>query len=295
MRCGRFSSRTPSTCCGAVVTGLLNAQAESRKSKATRAGLERRAERAARQARPDRFRTEAAAANRPHHPRVIDPDGAATLDRIFDLLEGGATYGDTTRRLNAEGTLTARGGKWTTRTLRRVAQNRAYTGEAGYPQIIDPDRFERVQKSRKRLDPVAVRRAEGAAGSPTATTSYAGSVSARTATPRCTDGSTRRLGVPLLERQTATGLCDAQAIPAAAIENASIEHLADFRWTSKRGCASAPTRPRRARQAGTRQRRAKAQAAKVGHRAEALQASLDSALDAGDTALQTMALNQLRA
>lgn len=92
----------------------------------------------------------------------------------------------------------------------------------------------------------------------------------------------------------ATGLCDAQAIPADAVERATLAHLKDFgadveAWLRERLAEQSVQR-------GTLEgdvARLRTEKAKVGRRAESLQGRLDTALDGGDEGLTTALLHQL--
>jgi Recombinase len=61
--------------------------------------------------------------------RVIDPSGAALVERIWTMFGAGEKPGDISRKLNAEGIRTSprkdkpNGGMWTTRAVRHVLKN----------------------------------------------------------------------------------------------------------------------------------------------------------------------------
>jgi DNA invertase Pin-like site-specific DNA recombinase len=93
--------------------------------------------------------------------RVIDPETMPTIERIFGMVETGATFGAVARRLNAEGIPSARGRTWVSRTVRGLVFNAAYKGAKGYPPIVDPERYDRIFAGLRRLDPVATQKRNG--------------------------------------------------------------------------------------------------------------------------------------
>jgi DNA repair exonuclease SbcCD ATPase subunit len=92
----------------------------------------------------------------------------------------------------------------------------------------------------------------------------------------------------------ARGTCDSQAIDAAAIEQATIEHLSDFRldveaWLRQRANEGRAERAQLERHsAGLR-----AEAAKLAARMERTREARDTALDAGEAAVAAQALIEL--
>ena len=164
--------------------------------------------------------------------RVIDPATVATVERIFDLVEAGAHV----RRRRPDVEHRGRSAPatprqpWVTRTISKIVHNRAYIGEKGYPEIIDPDRFDAIHANLDRLDPVAGREA---AGWPQAGGRLLLPARDRRSAGRC--GSTlytRRQAVGRVyvcaNRRQGTGLCDAPPIPAELIESHVLRHLDCF-------------------------------------------------------------------
>lgn len=147
----------------AVVTGQRNHEDSARKSKATRDGLKRRAERGQPVgAVPIGYFVETTVIDgEVITRRAIDPTGRGVVERMFELAAQGATPGRVSRTLNAEGARTQRGKLWTTRAARRVLTNEDYLGATGYPALIDAARFEAVQQGLARLDAAAVQARKG--------------------------------------------------------------------------------------------------------------------------------------
>ena len=223
----------------AVVTGQRNHEDSARKSKATRDGLGRRRDGGKpvgaipfgyrwQQQRDERGEP-VTESGRAVTERVVDPHGEAVLMRMVEMVESGRTYGDVARALNASGERTQRRGKWTTRTVRTVLTNDVYVGESGYPRLIEPDRWRRLQDARRRLDPAAVQRRKG--GRPTHTDDYL-----LRGIGRCL-----QCGSSLFTRRYASGrhylcgavrqaqgTCDAVKIPAELAEVQVINHLGLF-------------------------------------------------------------------
>ena len=147
----------------ALLEGERNTEDSKRKSAATRDGLSRRRDRGdpvgavpiGYVAKDEIIDGKASTT------RVIDPTGAATVERIFSLIETGQTPGQVSRTLNAEGALTVRKGHWTTRAVRRVLTNEDYTATTGYPELIGRERWEHVQATLTRLDPAALQARKG--------------------------------------------------------------------------------------------------------------------------------------
>lgn len=280
----------------AVVTGQRNHEDSSRKSKAVRDGLARRKERGAPVgAMPLGYRAEPTiVGSEVVTTRVVDPEETAVLERIWTMLENGATYGAVTRALNADGILTKRGGVWQVRTLRKVAENTVYLGEGGYPRILERERWERIQATRRRMDPAAVRARTGGR---------------RAKEKRLLDGLAfcaecgspmyRRVlasGVHLICRHArqATGLCHAPAIPAEIVERRVVDDLSDFgleveSWLAERAAEQNAERTKLEAQAAD----LRAEAARVESRIARTRAERDEALDAGQDDVAAYALKEL--
>jgi DNA invertase Pin-like site-specific DNA recombinase len=102
--------------------------------------------------------------------RVIDPERAPAIRRIFDQVEAGQTFGDVARAFNAEGHKTVRGKHWTTRRIRETVLNPYYAGwltaygeriAGDHEPLIEPERWEQIIAGLRRLDPVAEQRRRG--------------------------------------------------------------------------------------------------------------------------------------
>ena len=94
---------------------------------------------------------------------AIDTDKSNAVKRIFSLFLGGETMADIARTLNADGTPTARGGKWASATIRWILSNGAYAGlsqwdgvettDGTYPAIITPDCYAMADARLRSLKP----------------------------------------------------------------------------------------------------------------------------------------------
>jgi DNA invertase Pin-like site-specific DNA recombinase len=221
----------------AVVHGQRNHEDSARKSAATRAGLKRRKDRGAPVGRiPLGYRVETTVIDgQPVTSRVIDPPGAALVERIFALVESGSTFGDVARILNSEGIRTRptkarpNGSPWVSKSLSVIIHNTAYKAERGYPEIIDADRFDRIHAGLRRLDPVMV--AKRKRGRKPSDESYF----LRSILRCLACGSTlyaRRYAAGRVyvcrHRLLGSGVCSAPAIPAELIEDHVLRHLGSF-------------------------------------------------------------------
>lgn len=161
--------------------------------------------------------------------RVIDPVTREIIERIFEKVEAGDTFGDVARALNAEGVTGRRGKPWTSRTVRTIVHNAAYAGQKGYPQLIEPERWQRIQDGLHRLDPAAAQRRKG--GRKPVDSSYwlRGTVFCLACEAAL---YTRRQAAGRMyvcsNRRTGTGLCHAAPIPADLIESHVLDHLEAF-------------------------------------------------------------------
>lgn len=161
--------------------------------------------------------------------RVVDPVTSRTVERIFEMVEKGATFGEVSRVLNRENVPGKRGGAWVSRGVRTVVLNEAYAGRKGYPPLIEPDRYDRIVAGLTRLDPAAVQRRRG--GRTPVDDSFilrgtlfclgcGAALYTRTqAVGRVYVCANRRQG---------TGLCNASPIPAELIEGHVLDHLEAF-------------------------------------------------------------------
>jgi DNA invertase Pin-like site-specific DNA recombinase len=84
------------------------------------------------------------------HRRVIDPERAPLIGRMFDMIEAGHTPGDAARALNGDGLTTVRGKDWTARRVRDTIRNPYYGGwitaygaraRGDHEPLINPDRL----------------------------------------------------------------------------------------------------------------------------------------------------------
>ncbi len=232
-----------------VMMGERNFEDSRRKSEATRAGKRRQAERG-RALGPlaDGYRIEhVVEGGRAVTRRVIDPARAPLIERIFALIEGGASFGDVARVLNAEGHRTLQNKAWTTRRIRETVQNRVYVGAVGgarsepgdHPALLELARFETIQAGLSRLDPAAVQRRKGGR--------RPGEHYMLRGIAFCAD-----CGAALYTRRQAagrhyvckhvrecSGACHASPIPAEPLEDAVLRHLDGFLpdlegWISQR-------------------------------------------------------------
>jgi DNA invertase Pin-like site-specific DNA recombinase len=161
--------------------------------------------------------------------RVVDLATKPTIERIWALLETGASYGDTARALNAEGFRTKRGKPWVARTVSDTVANTAYKGEKGYPALIEPERFDRLHAMLASQDPVRQQKRRG--GRKPADVSY---VLRGVAFCRSCGASmfTRRQAIGRAyvcrNRRQGTGLCSAPPVPAGLVESHVLRHLDVF-------------------------------------------------------------------
>lgn len=214
----------------AALMGDRNHEDSARKSAATRDGLRRRKDRSQPVGPiPLGYAVNQDVVNgQVIATRVIDPGASKVIERMFSMVEHGATFGDVARALNADGLHGRRGGTWVSRSVREMVHNEAYAGAKGYPELIDPHRWQRIQDGLRRLDPAAVQcRKGGRKGDP----SYW-----LRGTAFCLDcGSalyTRHQAAGRMyvcaHRRQGTGLCHAEPIPAALIEGHVLDHLEAF-------------------------------------------------------------------
>ena len=215
----------------AALEGERSTGESDRKSGATKSGLKRRKERGQPVGPvPLGYRVEGEVIDgRPITRRTIDPATRPTIERIFAMVEAGATFGDVARALNAEGVTGRRGKPWISRTVRTIVHNAAYKGEKGYPAVIDAARWQAIHDGLKRLDPVAVQRRAG--GRKPVDDSYflRGIVFCRS----CGGALyTRRQAAGRMyvcsNRRQGTGLCSMPPIPARLIEGYVLAHLDTF-------------------------------------------------------------------
>jgi DNA invertase Pin-like site-specific DNA recombinase len=225
--------------------------------------------------------------------RVEDPPRAAVARRIFEMVADGATPGEVTRRLNREGVKPPRkkSRAWEQRTVRRMIENRSYLGENGYPQLIDPELFDRAVGNLGRLDPVAVAARKGGRKSPEEYILRGIAKCSRCAAPLYTRRLKSGRHYVCANTRQATGLCDAPAIPANVLEAKTLDHLHDFRLDLEQWLA---TRVAAVRAERTALERAAAlmrdEAATIARRVDAAHRQYEQKLDAEDDALAAVAL-----
>jgi DNA invertase Pin-like site-specific DNA recombinase len=158
--------------------------------------------------------------------RVIDPQGRAVVERMWELSEAGHTPGQISKRLNADGARTKREGHWTTRAVRSVLQNPDYCGGTGYPPLIERKRWEAIQARLTRIDPASVQARKG--GRPASDAFLlAGLAFCRScgAPMRC---QRYRTGTRIYKCRHALegiGLCEARPVRAEIAERHVLEHL----------------------------------------------------------------------
>jgi DNA invertase Pin-like site-specific DNA recombinase len=219
----------------AAIEGERANDESARKTQAVRAGLKRRKDRGAPVGPlPLGYKVESTVVDgQVITSRVVDPVTSRVIERIFGSVERGFSFGAVSRMLNAEGIRTrprkGRTSTFASRTVREIVHNEAYKGEKGYPQIIDPERFDTIQKGLKRLDPAAL--AKRRSGRPPKKDSYVlkGVAFCR----RCGASMwTRELAAgrhyTCSNARKATGLCSAAPVPAELIERHVLDHLHVF-------------------------------------------------------------------
>jgi hypothetical protein len=238
----------------AAVNGQRNHEDSKRKSAATRAGKQRRYEHGdSTGPLHDGYRLEPATGvdclpitsrdGRVVQRRVPDPERGGIVRRMFELVEAGHSFGDVQRQLNAEGIRTRPrkgspdGVRWTTRRVRETVQDPYYAGFVtshgerrlgNHEPLIDAERFDRIQVSIRRLDPVAVKRRQG--GRPSATTYLMRGIAFCAECGDAMYGRERsRLNSERLyvcrNRRECTGLCSAPFVRATGAESAAVNWL----------------------------------------------------------------------
>ena len=90
---------------------------------------------------------------------VIEPEGAAIVQQVFERYVNGETQAEIVEQLNAQGLRTNKGREFTHNSLRTMLKNEAYIGvytfkdevriEGGMPAIIDPETFSKAQEMLK--------------------------------------------------------------------------------------------------------------------------------------------------
>jgi DNA invertase Pin-like site-specific DNA recombinase len=161
--------------------------------------------------------------------RVVDPVTVTVVERIFSAVERGASFGDVSRTLNAEGITGRRGTTFSSRTIRTIVHNPAYKGEKGYPMIIEPERYDAILAGLARLDPAAVQKRQGGRKPRDESYILRGIVFCRScgASLWTRPQAAGRMYV-CAHRRRSTGLCNAEPIPAELIEGHVLNHLDAF-------------------------------------------------------------------
>lgn len=227
-----------------VLIGERNHEDSKRKSHATRSGLQRRKDRGEPVgALLFGYRVEAVIEDgRVRTSRVVDLVQAAIVERIFDKVEAGYTFGGVARALNADGLRTQRGRDWTTRRIRDMVLNEDYTGANGYPPIVDAGRWQRIVDRVQRMDPVAVQARMGGRRPAQEYLLRRVAFCGRCGRALRVRTTTRRTYVCAAVRES-RGLCDAPPIPADLAEGQVVEHLDKFignleAWLAERSSES---------------------------------------------------------
>jgi len=282
----------------AALMGDRNHDDSARKSVAVRDGLKRRKERGAPVGavpfgyRAEQVVIEGHAVGR----RVVDPRTAPISLRIFQMIGEGATPGEVARRLNAERVSPPRktSRAWEQRTIRGIVRNRSYSGENGYPRLVDPHLFKRAVDNLQRLDPVAVAARKGGRKSPEAFVLRGIARCARCAAPLYTRRYASGRQYICANSRQATGLCRAPAIPADVLEAKTLDHLADFRLDIDSWLAGRVAEVRREHAAVDRAAAIlRDEAAKIARRVDAARRQHEQALDDEDDALAAAALRSV--
>lgn len=233
----------------AAVNGQRNHEDSKRKSAATQAGKQRRFKAGNAVGGPinDGYRlvpvlNDDGTVHLSRDGRVVqrrerDPERAPLIERMFDLVEQGHSFGDVSRLLNGERAVTRRGKRWTTRAVRAIVTNPYYAGwivmhaeraEGTHTPLIDRDRWQRIQDGLRRLDPAAAQRRKG--GRRPADEyllrgiGFCGRCNETLYTKRYAAG---RAYICRNVREC-TGLCDAPPIPADRIEPGVLSHIDDL-------------------------------------------------------------------
>lgn len=235
--------------------------------------------------------------------RVVNPERAPLIRRIFDRVEAGRSFGDVAREFNAEGLKTIRGKDWTTRRVRETVLNPYYAGwitaygegvRGEHKPLIEPERWERIVAGLRRLDPVGKQlRRQGrrpAEDYLLRRLGFCGRCGRSLYTRRLAAGRQYQCAAVRESR----GTCDAKPIPADVAEAQVLARLQTFvgdveQWIAARAADADNERELFAR--AVQDQRAKL--AKIERRAERARAQHDRLLDEGDDELAGAALRQV--
>ena len=235
--------------------------------------------------------------------RVPDPERAALIRRIFDMVEAGHATGEVARALNAEGWKTVRKREWTTRRVGETIRNPYYAGfitayrermGGDHEPLIEPERWQRIAASLGGVDLAAPqRRGQGRRAVEDyllRRVAFCGRCGSSLFTRRYAAGRHYLCGAV----RQARGTCDAAAIAADVAEAQVLARLSTFvgdleGWIAARAADSDAERTL-FREAVEAQR---AGLERVGRRGERARSQHDRLLDDGDDQLATQALRQL--
>jgi DNA invertase Pin-like site-specific DNA recombinase len=205
----------------------------ARRSQATRAGLNRRKQRGqAHGGLPHGYALERKVIDGSFvSERVRDDETAPMVEDVFEWLGSGVGPGDVARKLNGMGLRSRIGRPFTPRTIWRIATNRAYVGEKGYPPLVTVEQFDRAQTAFKRLDPAAVQRRKGGRRSqddyPLRGIVFCLGCGAPLYTTRKHLPGRERSYI-CRDKVQSTGVCDQPAIPVGLAEAHIMRHLEVF-------------------------------------------------------------------
>ena len=79
---------------------------------------------------------------------VIHPEEASTVHYIFQQYTLGASYNDLVENLRKQNVPYDQGKLWNKNMVARILENRKYTGQPGWPSIINIEVFERANEKR---------------------------------------------------------------------------------------------------------------------------------------------------
>jgi hypothetical protein len=169
--------------------------------------------------------------------RVINLKEAAIVEEIFEMADTDPKPGMIARHLTAKGLTTrpraGRARPFGRESVRKILENPVYMGLNGYPQIIEPEVWQRVNDKLHRDDPVATKQRQGGRPGelpfPLRGIAFCGRCGAgmHTRTLKRADGSRRRF-YACQERRRGSGVCEASHIPAGVVEEHVLSHLEVF-------------------------------------------------------------------
>ena len=160
--------------------------------------------------------------------RVIDPLGAKIIERMAAGIEAGETPGDIAKDLNAIGARSSKGNAWTRETVREALQRSLYMGEQGYPRLIEPERWERLQELLQATSPAAEQRRKGGRKPKVDGFLLRGLAFCAHCGEPMHLRSDRSGYYGCRNKRRGTGLCGARAIPAPLLDQRVLDHLDTF-------------------------------------------------------------------